>query len=600
MQIDSNRDRLLTLLVHALSLILCVFSAYFFLERTLPFDGAFYSFQISETGTFSIANSRYGIFYTQLLPLLFLKLGASLKTFLFVYSLSFALWNYIFCLIIVYVYRKPGIALALVLVQVLAYRLSFFYTVSEIHSSVGPLFLLAAHLASWPEKFNYRAGLVLLVLMVWLSFIHVLSLIPAVFIAGYFVVNRLSLLKDKGFLISFGLGFVAFLLVITSFSDGSYQATKMIGPSDLLDFVMAPSSSQGYQYFKKEFVSLELTFIAGVLCFVALAVAFRKFKMLAFTLVSLLGTWALIMAYNKEPASPFSMQNYWPLFGVFIALPLAYELLPRIRQSWILLLLLVPLFGFSLLGIARKGVYVTDQIDYLKRVTTQNDGQKSYRYIVHPDNVNWDNMQVSWDLSFQSLLISSMNDASCSRTFFSTGDTAIMREWTTCDKNRFYNTTWNPNWFQPPFHKQDFYVLKPCTYKFLNHLQDSTFRDSLLSPANVTIQTDKGSVSLLRNNDRILPITVTNNSKMVIPSRASSAKQLYLNYDVYDLNNRLVIKCGRGSLLESDILPLSSIVTGVTLNLSKLERGSYNLVIDLFRNDCKHFGINHKVRITIY
>ena len=114
------------ILIHTFSIVIMLLAGYYYLERMLPFDGAFYSFRISETGWFCIDNYRYGVQHTQVIPLLLLKAGCSLKTFLISYSVSFALCNYILCLIVLYVYKNPKLALGLLLATVLCYTYKFF------------------------------------------------------------------------------------------------------------------------------------------------------------------------------------------------------------------------------------------------------------------------------------------------------------------------------------------------------------------------------------------------------------------------------------------------------------------------------------------
>ncbi|MFI5148774.1 MAG: hypothetical protein ACHQRM_03510 [Bacteroidia bacterium] len=595
----SDTDRVNRYLIHFFSLILCFLAAYFYLERTLPFDAAFYSFKISESGTFSIENYRYGVFYTQLFPLLFLKAGCSLKTFLLVYSLSFALWNYIFCLIILYVYKKPGIALALVLTQVLAYRISFFYPVSEIHSCMGLLLLLAAHLAGWNSQKPIRSGSILLLFIVWLTFIHVLSIVPIAFIIGYFIIRRPALIKDKAFYIPTLLGLILFIVQLKMFSAGSYQASKMIGLKEIMEFLEDPGSSTGYIFFMKEFMSLELTFVICLAGFIVLCIVFRKFIILGYSLLFLAGTWVLIMAYNMTPESPLVLQNYYPLFGIFIALPLAQDLLPLLPRPWIRFIILIPVFSFSLLGIIRKGVFMSDQTAYFQRIAAQPEAWQTERYVVHSANINWDNVMVTWDLSFQSLLASSLGEPVDSHTCFCSGDTAQINNWCRKD-NQFYSVEWCPVWFNTPFTKTSFYTLKTgIKYKLLNTAQEKSFPDSLLTPSTVSISTANDSIFLLRNNYRILPVTLSNSNDFTIPSRPTPEKQLLLTYDVSNEHGQIILLNGCKSALEADILPHSYLQTGLNIDMTRLERGTYFLNIDLICNDTKRVGINHKVRILI-
>src|ERR1043166_9260095 len=81
---------------HLFFVIYYIYSLIFYIERSVPYDAAFVNFKLILANTFNIEHGRWGEFYTMLLPLLGIWTGCSLKTFLVLYSLSFAIWNYIF------------------------------------------------------------------------------------------------------------------------------------------------------------------------------------------------------------------------------------------------------------------------------------------------------------------------------------------------------------------------------------------------------------------------------------------------------------------------------------------------------------------------
>lgn len=230
----NEHQKTIRIIGHLFFAVYITLAAVYYLERTICFDAAFYSYKILHYKFFDIENGRWGVIFTQLLPWFGILSGCSLKCFLLLYSVSFALWNYLFFLIIIKVYRNFGVALAYLFALVLFYRYSFFYPVSEIHSTVGPLFLA---LASASALIKSIAGadknkIILhsffsLLFVVWLGNIHVLSLVPLCFFFAYLIIDQ-KFFPKKGWIIYFVfavcLGYLFYKIL--SIPKGSYEGSK--------------------------------------------------------------------------------------------------------------------------------------------------------------------------------------------------------------------------------------------------------------------------------------------------------------------------------------------------------------------------------------
>jgi hypothetical protein len=586
------------ILVHIVSLILFVFAGYYYLERTLPFDGAFYSFRISETGWFSVDNFRYGVQHTQILPLLFLKAGCSLKTFLISYSISFVLCNYILCILILYVYKQPKMALALVFATVISYTYKFFYPVSEIHSTTGPLFLFAAHVFHFSNRKNNILYFLLTALYItWFLFIHVISIIPAFFILTYYVSYSKSFVKSLPVLIFSGLILVIEFILIKIFFTSEYSAGKMIGMNEVITFLSNPNSASGFIYFKNEFLfnylPLEIIYMGCIIFLV-----FKKeFLQVLIIFVFTLGTWLIIMAYNLKHDAPIVYMNYYGLFGIYIAFPFCLYVLTHISVKKFTLAYTLLILG-SLIGIIRSGAFLSDQVNYFKRITSNMKTPKS---IILPNNLNWDSLWLSWDLSFQSLLASSLEDPQQAKTFFSSEDTSLVKQYiSSTELNCFFNTFFSPTWFPAPFANKNFYVLPPSKYTCLNTLQDSSFKDSILSNKTVEILASSEPVYLIKDNFRMIPVTVINHSKNLIPSVPTEVNQLSLSYHVLNSKQEMLFHDGKRSPLEKDIKPNSPLSTGLQIDCTQLRRGRvYYIDVDVVMENKRWLKINKRIKIIL-
>ncbi|MBS1647235.1 MAG: hypothetical protein JST67_07835 [Bacteroidetes bacterium] len=585
------------ILIHIFSWLIILIAGYFYLERTLPFDAAFYSFRITETKWFCIDNYRYGVQHTQLLPLLLMIMGCSLKTFLISYSVSFALCNYIIALIILYGYKNSKLALGLVLASVLAYMYKFFYPVSEIHSITAPLFLFAAHVFHYPnKKNNFMYFFITAVIITWTLFIHVISVIPALYVLAYYYAYTKKLKENAPILVFASAYWVLVFWLSKTFLTTKYLASKMIGLKELVQFIKNPNEAFGYMYFKEEFLMNYLPLEILILCCL-LFLLFKKEWLQVLVLVAfLIGTWFVIMAYNLHHDAPIVLMNYYGLFGFYCAFPFCVYIFDFISKKKFVLVY-AALMVSSLWGIIRCGAFFTDHINYIKRVTAQTKNAKN---IVSSANIPWDCIWVSWDLSFESLLASSIQNPACSKTFFTSDtDSIIHGFYNSPNPNDFYNVFFSPRWFMPPFQNSRYYQIAPSGYQWLNTLQDSSFNEQELSKKNVLISSEKNTVYLFKNRFRFIPITVTNKNNFKIPSIPSYLKQVRLSYHVYDRKNKLLFHDGRRSTLESDIEPNGSIETGLCIDCSQLRRGVYYIDADVVVEGSRWLGINQRIKIVL-
>jgi hypothetical protein len=117
-------DKLIAYVGHAFMLLLVFFSVYFYQERMLHTDNAYGILTLINTENFIIPHYRYPLVLTQFLPIVAIKLGASLKVVIMAYSAGFYLLYYACFLLALYAYKNIKVSLLIVL--------SLLVTTSEI------------------------------------------------------------------------------------------------------------------------------------------------------------------------------------------------------------------------------------------------------------------------------------------------------------------------------------------------------------------------------------------------------------------------------------------------------------------------------------
>lgn len=607
-QEPSDYTKLTGWIGHIFFIIYTSLCAFYYLERTVAFDGAFYCYKMIHYKSMNIENGRWGIAYSQWLPLIALWLKCNLKTFLILYSISFALWNYVFFIIILKYYKEFRIALAYIFSLVLFYRYSFFYPVSEIHSTIGPLFLALAAASRFITS-NQEGKLkevilnfILLFLTVyWMAHIHVLSVVPLCFLFTYIIIDKKVSLQ-KNLLVYAGMATCMLIILykIASIPKDSYEGSKMIGLEEFKIVLSNAESLESYQFLKAFFTQyyiLNLLFLGLTLTYLIYKKYYLKTLLILF---SFFGIIILVIAYFTKVDAPLNYQNYYCLLGIIMALPLAYDLVPLFSRK-ILISTCVIILLFNFYKIIKSGLIYQDRTRYIERNIDNFSNYKESKFTVCAWNFDWSVVWGDWDFPFESLIISSLKDPAASRTFYSIIDIHQFDFCTLKYPKCFIGITYLPDWFRinSDFIKCDYFNLTDGFYKKVNSRQDESFADSLFNSENLKIIT-QDSYSLLRNNKRQVEISIENKTNVLFPSSITEIKRVWLSYHLYSKKGDLLVAEGDRSIIEMDIPGNSTIKNGLSLNLKDVARGEYILEIDIVHEGKRWFGINKRTILKIY
>ncbi|MBL7894375.1 MAG: hypothetical protein JNK50_03705 [Bacteroidia bacterium] len=583
-----------------------IYCAFFYLERTVSFDAAYYSFKILHRENFNIENDRWGAFYTQLLPLLGIKCGINLKGFLFLYSISFAIWNFIFFTIILKALKNYKLAFSYLLSIILFYRYSFYYPVSEIHSTFGLMFILFALIEYLNENIITKKGYVAIIFFVLacsllIAYTHVLAIVPILF---WFFYKLAMLIENREFkpsivLVSF-LPIIILALKILLIPKDSYDASKMIGINEFKKVLTDLNNIESFQFFKEFFVN---HFLVNILIFVVviLFLLLRRFWLQSLILVTgFIGLIILVIAYNTNHDSPLNYQNYYCLFGVIIGVSISQNFLFHFKYKYIFGLVLIVL-SFNFYKLTKSGLSIYDRTKYIERTIENLRNREGKKFVVCAWNFDWKTVWVDWDLSFESLLLSSLENPKNSMTFFSVINTSQFDSIIKTQPKCFIGIQFLPYWFnlntdsfnKNYFNFEDEYYQKP------NTVQDWQLNERNFNSDNILIISEK-EYKLLSNKQRQIEISLVNKTDSNFPSSISNEKRLWLSYHLYTKDGKLLVHDGARSIIELDIPANSSIKNGLSINLENIKKGEYLLEIDIVHEGVRWFNINSKSNLTIY
>ncbi|RMG84685.1 MAG: hypothetical protein D6714_07405 [Bacteroidetes bacterium] len=406
--------QLLTAVGHLFFWVYIAFSLIFYKERLLNFDSAYYTFHLLYHEDFFIIHGRTINYFTQWLPLLAIKSGASLKTVLMLYSLSFMLLYYGAYNLIVYGIKNVEAGLFLVLSICLTMRYKFYTGISEITITLAFFAILVAWLTKDPARFARLPRwadwgvAALLSLLIYTG--HPLAIWLIALFVGFDMLYS-GRLKDPWywgwFLATAGLYLRRFLTIPA----GSYEAGQVGRLEEARHVLTHLPDYEVFHivkwYFETEYALPFLVFL-GVT-----ALIFRQKKWLAgaYILAATVAHVVLVLIHNSYIRGRifFMIDGYLVYLGVIWAMAIFMALLRSKYRVWSFAVVLI-LTTFSIDRIYKKHQFYTQRLDYITQTIKMHATPTQRKFIVHPRYFNWEVMWVPAIMSLESLILSSIEN----------------------------------------------------------------------------------------------------------------------------------------------------------------------------------------------
>ena len=400
-------------------LILGFLALYFYQERTMSFDSATFSFTIAQTKGFNIPLGRWGCAFSQVIPLIALKLGCSLAMFLKVYSVGLILMYYIGYLIITFLLKNKKIGLVYILTLCLTYRNTFYFSISEFSQGLALVIVLYAMIEHQFKEFAKRKMLVfaLSFFLIWsLYFFHQLLVLVIVFVilVAYFSHKEY---KNKKLISLFVFTILWYGYKLIFLSKDSYEGKKIPGKDVFLDQFSNLLELPSTVYFANHFWSeLLVPFLVGFVC-LGLLLYQKKYLLFLLFLVYPLCYLLLILITYYQGEAPNMYEQYYIYFGFFIAILLTLVLGKKVDTKY-MYLVIVPLLTFSLVKIFLAHEVPTQRLNYIKNLAKEGLRYDNRKYIIHPKDFPWSYGWSPTILPAEVLLASSIRGSQYSVTCF--------------------------------------------------------------------------------------------------------------------------------------------------------------------------------------
>ncbi len=415
-------DKILKWIGHLFFGVLLLMSLVYYQERLLHFDAANYTFQLLYFEDFYIGHGRWISAPTQLLPLLAIKLGASLRTVLLIYSASFILFYYLIFLLVVYGFRQAKVGLFLALALCLAMRYKFYGPVGEVILSIGSVALLLGWLwrgevlSHLSARWNHVLSFLLMVLLILTG--HPFAALSLLFVMGFYWISS-EKWWDREFWIMMG---TALLLLGRKYlslqQEGSYEAGQM---DNLQEGVKLLGHFQDYYVFDRMlyFLDTEYVFPFVVFCLCLFVLLYkRKWWLVGFILLSHVGMLAAIMvsfSYLNDPIY-ILLDGYLSHLGVIWALPMIYVLLEE-RSLWSLALMVL-LLGFGVDRIHGKRTFFQERMEIIGATMNPGLEQGQKKLLHHMDYFDWQRLWLPWAIGVETLMYTALGGPEKTSTLY--------------------------------------------------------------------------------------------------------------------------------------------------------------------------------------
>jgi hypothetical protein len=417
--------------------LLLIMALLFYKERIIFMDTTLFTFNILRKGSFSIEHYRFIAVFTEMLPLLVSKIGASLKGVI----------CYLLCGL---VFRKYHYALGILLINTILVTDIFYWPISELPLGLALLLTIMAFLEGKTIKhLNPLHFLLLAVFVFTLAFAHPLMMFPASFglLFLFFSTKERSqrimiVITGALFLISVGIKHVYFKEEYDSGSMASIANFKYLFP----DYFHMESNRTLFWAFFTKYYWLPV-------CAIIIAASYilsKNWLKLALFLVYLGGYTLLVnVCYHYADMSSFYMENLYQPLAVILAVPLLVDVLPVVKRPQLsyALIALIVFSGFFRIFLAKQTY--NSRLAWYRQYLNTNLHEKQ---MIHASKLPMEKVVMAWPSPYEFWVLSTIEkDTSASIVFYDTEDPAWARH-----ERKSMVTTWgafpydqlNPRYFK--------------------------------------------------------------------------------------------------------------------------------------------------------
>lgn len=398
--------------------LMLLLSLVYYRERMLCFDTANYAFQLIVNQGFYTGHGRFLTYATQVLPLLAVKAGLSLKAVLMIYSASFVLFFYSAYLILVYGLRNIRAGIFLALSICLTVRYKFYGPVGEIVLSMALLALLAGWVTRDKERFPmpvWADTLIAMGLAALLLVGHPFIGVSAMVFLGFDLCYRRRWLHPEAWVL-IGWTLAAFAFKFKVVQENPYESARSAPLEDIWEVINNWGdyyvTNRVNWFFETEYALPFAVFAALLIWLVFLD---RGFTAL-YTFLSFCGILLLVVVLHVYLDSPIyiMLDGYLAHLGLVWSLPVAFFLLPKRKMAYAGIVAALLLFGLD--RMKNRHRYFEKRLDQMEAIFEQHPDNR--KLMAHMRDFDWNTWWLPWASGVETLLLTSLDGPEHSATLY--------------------------------------------------------------------------------------------------------------------------------------------------------------------------------------
>lgn len=388
---------------------LFILSVVFYKERICFSDASFHLFHIVKDQGFAIQRFRFVAFFTQIFPLIGIKLGASLPLIAVLYSSSFVLLSFISFLVILLWLENKRVSIAYLIYLLIMSTHIFYWPLSEMSQGFALLFILIAFIDNIVQKNdnNYSNSFwfstCLIVFIV--SFSHPLAMIPFVFLTIFYLISYPNQWK---LLVTIMGMFISFVLIHSLFFTDSYDSQAIGQLKNFItyfpNYFSLQSSKNLVSYFITDYYFAAALFIVVLAFYLKHRLYFKLFLLFGF----FLGFCLLVNVSYPDGANQFYLENQYLLLGFFVALPFVIDVLPKLKTPNFQLVVTSVICIIGIYRVYNAHDIYTTRLNWNRNLLSSTSNLSNKKLILTANQAPVDTLFMTWGSSFEIWLLSTI------------------------------------------------------------------------------------------------------------------------------------------------------------------------------------------------
>lgn len=392
------------LLNQFLFLLLFIYALVYYKERLFA-DSGYYIYRVIDSNFFVVELNRFILLFSQILPVISLKLGCSLKTILISYSIWHVLFFYILYLVSRYYYKNYNAGILFILLQTIGIVDGYFTPMFELYYGAGFLVLLDVILNKDKHSFGDKILLFALALLVLTShpFTYFLLLTILFF---HFIKHRWKY---------FGYYVTALILIIIVIIYKNYTATEYEQGKTKNFIYQLQHGIYNWDYYKK-LLQFLVQYYKDLIALTIITLIFfftkKQFIKAVLSILVFIFFLALInFTYYGFEHSRYQEQVYFPLCFI-IAFIFVYYVMDNLipQKKYVIYSFLSMLVIWRLLEIKSSAVNFAYRINTMERLIARCQKLNGNKFIVSEKEIVPENgIGANWSYTMETMLLSSIN-----------------------------------------------------------------------------------------------------------------------------------------------------------------------------------------------